>query len=99
MPDKDLKWSDRSLEENRRLTIYLYNEWGEEIALRIQEQIDKAVIRIQRSPEHFQIFSKRKNIRRCVLSPQTSIFFREHKQDILIISIFDNRQSPKKRKL
>lgn len=99
MPDKDLKWSDRSLEENRRLITYLYNEWGEEIALRIQEQIDKAVIRIQQSPEHFPVFSKRKNIRRCVLSPQTSIFFRAHKQDILIISIFDNRQSPKKRKL
>ena len=99
MPDKDLKWSDRSLEENRKLTVYLYNEWGEEIALRIQEQINKAVTRIQRSPEHVPIFLKRKNIRSCVLSPQTSIFFRVLKQDILIISIFDNRQNPKKRKL
>jgi len=99
MPGKRLKWSDRSLEENRRLIIYLYNEWGEEIAIKVQEQIDKATVRIQQSPEHFPIFSKRKHVRRCVMSPQTSIFFREFDKDILIISIFDNRQSPSKRKL
>jgi len=99
MADKDLRWSDRALEENGKLLDYLLSEWGEEIALRIKEQIDNAAHRIQNSPEHFQVFIKSRNIRRCVISPQTSLFFRVHKKEIVIMSIFDNRRSPKKRKL
>jgi plasmid stabilization system protein ParE len=99
MADKSLRWSERAREENNNLLDYLLNEWGEEITLRIAEQIEKTAIRIQQSPDQFPIFSKRKHVRRCVLSPQTSIFFRVYRTEIVIISVFDNRQNPKKRKL
>jgi len=99
MSDRKLKWSDRLLQENRLLFDYLLEEWGKEIAISVREQIDRAATRILNSPEHFQIFSKPKNIRRCVLSPQTSIFFKVGKDWIEILSIFDNRQNPHKLKL
>ncbi|MEO8887575.1 MAG: type II toxin-antitoxin system RelE/ParE family toxin [Mucilaginibacter sp.] len=99
MADKNLRWSERALEENRQLFDYLLNEWGVEIALRVREQIDSTAKRIQDAPEHFQIFIKTRNIRRCVISPQTSLFFRVSKKEVEIMSVFDNRQSPKKRKL
>lgn len=99
MPVRNLRWSDRALNETIRLAEYLMNEWGEEVTLRVKEQIDNSAVRIQQSPEHFAIFSKGKNIRRCVMSRQTSIFFKVYKNEILIISVFDNRQNPKKRKL
>ncbi len=94
-----LIWSDRALEEYDKLQEYLYEEWGEEITQRVINEIDQTVSRIQNSPEHFPIFFKAKKIRRCVAFPQTSIFFKANQDRIEIISIFDNRQNPKKRKL
>jgi plasmid stabilization system protein ParE len=99
MENRPLRWSTRAREENRKLTIYLLGEWGEKIATRVSGLIDKAAQRIHQTPEQFPIFSKHKRVRRCVVSPQTSIFFRVDKEEIIIISIFDNRQSPRKRKL
>ncbi|HEY4327298.1 MAG TPA: type II toxin-antitoxin system RelE/ParE family toxin [Mucilaginibacter sp.] len=94
-----LIWSDRAREEYSKLQEYLYAEWGEEIARRVIKEIAQTVDRIQNSPEHFPVFSKKRKIRRCVASPQTSIFFNANRDRIEIVSVFDNRQNPKKRKL
>jgi hypothetical protein len=75
---------------------YLYDEWGEAITTRIIKEIDQTVIRIKSSPEQFPIFLKGKNIRRCVASPQTSIYFQVNKDHVEIYGIYDNRSNPKK---
>jgi len=85
--------------ENDKLTDYLLAEWGVEIAQKVAQLIEDTADRIRRNPEHFPIFIKGKKIRRCVVSPQTSIFFKVNKDEIFIISLFDNRQSPRKRRL
>jgi plasmid stabilization system protein ParE len=95
----NLFWTERALEEYDRLVDYLLEEWGQEITIRVSLEIDQTIDRIKNSPEHFPIFLKSKKIRRCVASPQTSIFFKMSKDVIIIISLFDNRQHPKKRKL
>jgi plasmid stabilization system protein ParE len=94
-----LKWTDRAIEEYAKLLDYLYEEWSEEITQRVITEINNTVSRIQNSPEQFPVFIKTKQVRRCVASPQTSIFFKIKKDYIEIISLFDNRQNPKKRKL
>ena len=99
MADKSLRLSDRALEENRKLLDYLLNEWCNEITSRVHKQIEKTADRIRQTPHQFPVFLKRKNVRRSVVSPQTSIFFKINKNEIVIISVFDNRQNPKKRKL
>jgi len=72
---------------------------GAEIAQRVSDEIDQTVTRIQKSPEHFPFHKKNKSIRRCVASPQTSIYFKANKDQIEIITLFDSRQNPIKRKL
>jgi plasmid stabilization system protein ParE len=99
MPPKPLRWSERALLENRHLLYYLLSEWGEEVAIRVDDQINKTADRIQQFPEQFPIFFKTKKIRRSVVTPQTSIFFKEFTDEIVILAIFDNRQSPRKLKL
>jgi plasmid stabilization system protein ParE len=99
MADKSLIWSTRALTEYRKLVEYLLDEWNAEIAAKVTNELDQAVNRIQTSPEQFPFQVKARNIRRCVMSPQTSIFFKATKTSIEVISLFDNRQDPKKRKL
>jgi len=91
-----LIWSDKAVEEYDRLQQYLYEEWGDIITERVIADIAQTIKRIQNTPEHFPVFYKTKNIRRCVASRQTSIFFRFESNTIEIASVFDNRQNPKK---
>jgi plasmid stabilization system protein ParE len=99
MTDRQIRWSDRATDENENLSTYLLSEWGVEITIRVRNLIDDAATRIHRTPEQFPIFLKSMKVRRCVVSPQTSIFFKVYKKEIVIMSIFDNRQNPRKRKL
>lgn len=92
-------WSDRALNEYEALLVYLYSEWGDAITSRVVLEINQQIARIQKSPEHFPVFLKKKKIQRCVASPQTSVFFKVNNGEIIIISVFDNRQNPQKRKL
>lgn len=94
-----LIWSERALKEYDQLLDYLIEEWGKEITIRVSLEIDQTISRIQNSPENFPVFLKSKKIRRCVASPQTSIYFKVNKNIVEIISLFDNRQDPRKRKL
>jgi plasmid stabilization system protein ParE len=94
-----LIWTTRAREEYANLQDYIYEEWGEDIATRVIKEIDQTVYRIKNSPQQFPIFRKKMEIRRCVASPQTSIYFRIDKGAIEIMAVFDNRQNPKKRKL
>ncbi len=95
-----LIWTTRARDEYAKLQNYLYGQWGDEITTRVLKEIDHTINRIKNTPEQFPVFRKVKKVRRCVASPQTSIYFRIIDKDIVeIISVFDNRQNPKKRKL
>jgi plasmid stabilization system protein ParE len=96
---KDLNWSIRALQEYKDLLDYIADEWGETIMDRVKSEFTQTLSRIQNSPEQFSVFLKRKNIRRCIASPQTSIYFKINKNDIEIYAVFDNRRNPKKLKL
>jgi plasmid stabilization system protein ParE len=94
-----LTWSIRALEEYEKLLQYLTENWGKDITKKVADSITHQENRIQNTPEQFPIFVKSKNIRRCVISPQTSIFFKADMNKIEILSVFDNRQDPKKKKI
>jgi plasmid stabilization system protein ParE len=91
-----LIWSERALKEYDKLQTYLFSEWGEEITRRVLSEINQTVARIQTSPEQFPFFKEGKKIRRCVASPQTSVYFKVLKDTVVIVSVFDNRQNPLK---
>jgi len=94
-----LIWSERAQEEFDKMQDYLLSEWGEEISKRVLTEISQTITRIQNHPEQFPYIKPTKKIRRCIASPQTLIYFQELKDSIVIVSLFDNRQNPKKRKL
>lgn len=96
---KTLLWSTRALAEYESLLDYLLDEWNEEIAIRVTLELEETIQRIQEAPEQFPVLLKRKKVRRAVMSPQTSIFFKVSKTEVEILSLFDNRQNPRKRKL
>lgn len=94
-----LRWTERAASDYEKIVDYLLEKWGIEITLDVIHDFERAFSQIEKFPEHYPIFLKKKKIRRCVVSPQTSIFFKAKNEIIEIITLFDNRQHPRKRKL
>ena len=94
-----LRWTERAANDYEKLIEYLIEKWGIEITLDVVHDFERTFSQLEKFPEHYPVFLKKKNIRRCVVSPQTSIFFKADKDVVEILTLFDNRQNPKKLKL
>jgi len=94
--ERQLEWSERAILDYEHLTEYLFIKWGYNITLRVLSEIDHQINRVKNNPEQFPIIVDHSEIRRCVASPQTSIFFVVKPQSVYVLSIFDNRLNPDK---
>jgi plasmid stabilization system protein ParE len=95
--NENVIWSERADLEYNKLIDYLLTNWGLTITEEIIEKVTIAINRIAASPNQFPVSVKSKQIHKCVVTKQTSLFFKVIKKKIIIISVFDNRQNPKKR--
>lgn len=91
-----LIWSDEALENLKKIIKYLESRWTEKEIKKFATLLDKRLEIIEKNPFLFAESEKLNGLRKSVLSKQTSIFYRIIKHDVRIITLFDNRQSPKK---
>jgi plasmid stabilization system protein ParE len=77
---------------------YLEKNWNEAVINQFLFRLVKDFNIISEFPHSFPVSNKRKQLRKCVLSKQHSLFYIVRKNKIHIVSIFDNRQSPDKLK-
>ncbi|WP_371927308.1 type II toxin-antitoxin system RelE/ParE family toxin [Pontibacter sp. HSC-36F09] len=96
---KEVVWSERATEEYLATLSYILDIWGDNAAQKFESTIQMQIQRIAQSPQQFPLVSESRSVRRCVATPQNSIFFRETESQIQILACFDNRQNPDKRKV
>ena len=96
---RSIIWSPRSRRDYIKLLDYLLEEWGHGSVKKFNALLVKSLDHISENPELYQAANKRSKIRRCVISKQTSLYYRVKKQEIELITLFDTRQHPKKKKL
>jgi plasmid stabilization system protein ParE len=95
---KQIIWSPLSETDFSTILEYLQKNWNNRIVLRFLEITNKIIRQISLNPKQFPIIQKRKKIRKCVITKQNSIYYRERKEYIDILRIYDNRQDPRKLK-
>ena len=93
-----IEWSEEAIRNLDGIIDYLKREWTDKEIIKFVSKLDKAINLISTNPNLFRLTNKRKNIRRCVLMKQVSIYFRHTEDTVYIISIFDTRQNPAKLK-
>ena len=93
-----IEWSEEATRNLDGIIDYLKREWTDKEIIKFVSKLDKAINLISTNPNLFRLTNKRKNIRRCVLMKQVSIYFRHTEDSVYIISIFDTRQNPAKLK-
>jgi plasmid stabilization system protein ParE len=78
------------------LLEYLELKWSIKVRDKFITKLDKSIYLIQEEPEIFPKSQINKNQYRCVLSKQTTIYYKYNSKQIRVLSLFDTRQNPTK---
>ena len=87
------KTAERKLE---KLFDYLIKEWSIKVKKDFVKKLDSSIEIIKNQPEIFPESKKGKSLRKCVVTKQTTIYYRYNSKRINIVTLFDTRQDPNK---
>lgn len=79
-----------------KLFEYLIQEWSITVKKQFVEKLDSSIEIIKTKPEIFPESKKGKGLRKCVITKQTTLYYRYNSEIINVVTIFDTRQNPNK---
>lgn len=91
-----LLWSDTALADLQNIINYLIENWTQKEIKNFAIRLDKRLDLIINNPKLFPKSSKRKSIRRSVLTRQAVIYYQVKGRVVTIVTLFESRQNPKK---
>jgi len=91
-----IEWTFEAKRNLDSIFDYLEIVWTEREIGNFAQLLEENLQLISNNPSLFPYYDGEINVRRCVMSPQTTIYYREKKHDhkVVIITLFDNRQNP-----
>jgi plasmid stabilization system protein ParE len=78
------------------LLAYLEFKWSKKVKDKFILKLDKVIYLIQIEPEIFPKSELNNKYRKCILSKQTTIYYKFNTKRVEIITFFDTRQDPNK---
>jgi plasmid stabilization system protein ParE len=87
-------FSETAIKNLKDIKFYLISKWSERVYIKFKNQLKANIDLISKNPEAFP--KSDKNICKCVLIKQITIFYRFNSTEIQILSLFDTRQNPTK---
>ncbi|NCA84666.1 MAG: type II toxin-antitoxin system RelE/ParE family toxin [Clostridia bacterium] len=90
-------WTDEALENMADIIEYLAQRWTGEIR-NFARLLDRQINLIRSNPELFPMSTTSVRLRKSILTKQTTIYYRIDDNEIRIVTLFENRQDPKKLK-
>ena len=91
--------SERAESNLDSIINYLLMEWNVDIKDNFIDRFKKVVSLISKDPYIFQEFSKKKSIRKCLITKHNAMYYRIVKQRVEIITIHDTRRKPSSLKI
>lgn len=93
---KTIIWSPLAERDFLSILEYLHENWEMNVVQAFIDIAFNSVSLISVNPKLFPLINKSRKIRKCVLTRHNSLFYRDGKESIEILRIFDNRQDPHK---
>jgi len=93
---KYIIWSPASEKDFETILEYLNTHWNRRVILKFINKVDDTIGLISENPKLFPLINKELQIRKCVITKQNTLFYREVNQNIEVVRLFDSRQDPKK---
>ncbi len=89
-----ITFSPLALEHLASLTDYIAEEWGTKASEKFKSNIKRTLKVISSQPYLAKASSLDADIRKAIISKQTSLFYQIHKEHIELLFFYDNRQEP-----
>ena len=80
------------------LLEYLEVEWSEKVKSNFIEKLDKSLKQISKYPLSCEKSQLKPELHRCIVSKQTTIYYKFDTKRIFVVTVFDNRMNPEKLK-
>lgn len=96
--DYKILWSDKALSDLDAILKYLQKEWTIREVQNFKSNLLQKIDLIGKYPKLFRPSTAKPNLRRSVLSKQTSIYYHVHPDEpqVTIVRLFDNRMDIQK---
>lgn len=89
-----VRYSKRSYAEYEAILDYVFNKFGATVAAEVDINFEKVIDQIAINPNLYPYSDKKKNLRRCVISPQTTLYYRFNGKNIELASFRGNLMDP-----
>ena len=89
---RKVNFSETAVKNLEDIKFYLISKWSERVYGNFKTKLSENISLIATNPEAFP--KSNKNIYKCVLIKQVTIFYRFNSTEIQILSLFDTRQNP-----
>ncbi len=89
-------WSFEAAKRSDQVIKYLLEEWSEKEAINFLETLKGFEELVSNFPELYPLSQKKKGYRKAVILKQISILYSVKRNSILVHTLFDNRQDPKR---
>ena len=91
---REIRLSKRAMNKLAILLDFLENKWSLKVKNDFIQKLDKSLKHIQKLPESYPESEKINGLRKCVVTKQTTIFYKYTETKIDVVMIFDNRKNP-----
>ena len=93
-----ISWTPTARKTYFKVLDHLAEEWTKrEVGIFINE-VESLLEQIKSNPEMYQASRKKRNVRKALITEQTTLYYRikPRKKELELITFWDNRQDPRK---
>jgi plasmid stabilization system protein ParE len=90
----EVRYSPRANSEYEEILDYISQKFGLSVALKVYIHFEEIIDQIAINPLLYPYSNKAKNLRRCVISHQTTLYYRFNGDYVELASFRENRMNP-----
>jgi len=91
---REIRLSVRATNKLKKLLAFLETEWSVKSKKDFVVKLDACLKKIQTLPESFPESDAVKGLKKCVITKQTTLYYKYSANTIDIVTFFDTRQNP-----
>lgn len=89
-----VRYSTRAYTEYEEILEYAFENFGANVAAKVDRYFEEMIDHIAVNPYLYPCSNKKKNLRRCVISSQTTLYYRFNGESVELASFRGNRMNP-----
>ncbi len=95
---RSIRLSKIAAKKLESLLEYLEVEWSEKVKHNFIDKLDKSLKQISKFPLSYEKSQIKPELHRCIVSKQTTLYYKFDAKIVFVVTIFDNRMNPNKLK-